>query len=122
MSDVNTASNVPASDPLQSAAAALQRAPMKLRDAAAEREPLLPAARQLLSRFSYNAGYCISYGVVFPTLFLVNLVPGASTLASGFVEGALAANNYVQSLQTAKMQQPAVTDDRPAFSPAAAPV
>jgi hypothetical protein len=63
------------------------------------------AALPFLSRIAYDSGYYLSYGVVFPTVFLVQIIPGARVLASGFVDGAAAARNYVDTLrQPAKLQ------------------
>jgi hypothetical protein len=58
----------------------------------------LQAAAQLLTQFSYNTGYYVSYGVVYPTLLLVKIIPGARALLSGFVDGAAAANEHAHRL------------------------
>jgi hypothetical protein len=78
----------------------------------------LQGAGNLLSRFAYSTGYCLSYGVVFPTLLFLNVVPGARVLTSGFVDGAAAADNYVRSLRSAP--QPASLSRAEGIQPAMA--
>jgi hypothetical protein len=58
-----------------------------------------PATLQpIVSRIAYDSGYYLTYGVVFPTVFLVHLIPGVRGLTSGFVDGAAAARKYVDGL------------------------
>jgi hypothetical protein len=52
-----------------------------------------------LSRMAYDSGYYLSYGVVFPAVFLVHIIPGGRALTSGFVDGAVAARKYVDGLR-----------------------
>jgi hypothetical protein len=59
-----------------------------------------PNAEPRLSRVAYNCGYYLSYGIVFPPLFVVNIVPGGAALVSGFVDGAAAARDYVLGVRS----------------------
>ena len=58
-----------------------------------------------LSRMTYNTGYYVSYSVVFPTLLLVRIIPGAQAVVSGFVDGAVAARDYVEGLREPQATQ-----------------
>jgi hypothetical protein len=59
-----------------------------------------PNAEPLLSRVAYDCGYYLAYGIVFPPLFVVNIVPGGAALVSGFVDGAAAARDYVHGVRS----------------------
>ena len=68
-----------------------------------------------LSRMTYSTGYYLSYGVVFPTLFLVRIIPGAQAVVSGFVDGAVAARAYVEDLREPDAAQSQLTvENQPA--------
>jgi hypothetical protein len=75
-----------------------------------------------ISRIAYDSGYYLSYGVVFPTLFMIHIIPGGRRLISGFVDGAAAANVYLKGLRAAESGVPAHAhgpdSDRPATAPA----
>ncbi|HVC98311.1 MAG TPA: hypothetical protein VND64_31870, partial [Pirellulales bacterium] len=64
----------------------------------------------------------LSYGVVFPTLFIVHIIPGGRRLISGFVDGAAAANVYLKGFRAAAPGVRAVAHgpdaDRPVVAPA----
>lgn len=74
-----------------------------------------------LSRMTYNTGYYVSYGVVFPTLFLVRIIPGAQTVVSGFVDGAAAARVYVGGLREPDAAQCQLTGENLTARPATVP-
>ncbi len=78
------------------------------------------AATPLLSKIAYGSGYYLSYGVVFPTLFLVHAIPGARAAASGFVDGVAAARDYVGTLRQPAATQWESTAESPADQSAAA--
>jgi hypothetical protein len=63
----------------------------------------MPTTQDILSRFVYDSGYYLSYGVVFPTLFVVHVIPGGRRLISGFVDGAAAAKDYLKRLPEATL-------------------
>jgi hypothetical protein len=85
---------------------------------------LMPTTKPALSlsRIAYDGGYYLSYSVVFPTLFMIHIIPGGRSLISGFVDGAAAANVYLKGLRAASPRVPAVAHepdaDRPVIVPA----
>ena len=91
---------------LHSIAQAMSEAAAKVKDGAAGVSTRLqkasPAAGRLLSRFTYSSCYYVSYGVVFPTMFLAHYVPGGHVVASGMLDGALAAQDAVKELAAKK--------------------
>jgi len=99
-----TAENAqPANDPLKSVAAAMQTAAEAVRDgasdAAARVQSALPATGQFVSRFVYSSCYFVSYGVVFPTMFVASYIPGGGTVATGLLDGANAANDLIADMK-----------------------
>jgi len=61
----------------------------------------MPTTKPSLSQFAYAGGYYLSYGIVFPTLFMIHIIPGGRSLISGFVDGAAAADAYLKGLRAA---------------------
>jgi hypothetical protein len=74
-----------------------------IRDGAADAKTsvhdVLPKAQHFVSRGIYHGSYYLSYGVVFPTVFLCHIIPGGQSLASGIVDGAVAGAEYVRGLR-----------------------
>ena len=99
-----------ATNPIKTAATVMASAAEAVRDragdAAAKAKQALPAAGQFVSRLVYSSCYYVSYGVVFPTLFLANVIPGGSPIAAGLSDGANAAKDFVK-----EMRKPKVTED-----------
>lgn len=95
-------SGSPASHPLDAVANAMQTAAGALRDgagdASAKVQEVIPKVSNFVSRGAYNGSYYASYGIVFPTLFLCHIIPGGKSVASGIVDGAAAAADYVRGL------------------------
>jgi len=60
----------------------------------------LESARQIASRSVYLTCYSLSYGVSFPTLMVVGLVPKHNPVYHGFVDGYRAAQETVQRIKT----------------------
>src|SRR5215831_3296312 len=56
----------------------------------------IPATGRILSRFVYSVFYYASYGIVFPTLFVANVVPGCDSIADGLLDGARAAGDVIE--------------------------
>jgi hypothetical protein len=56
----------------------------------------LPAIGQFMSRMVYTSCYGLSYGVVFPVMMVVRLVPKENAMVHGFVDGAIAAREQVE--------------------------
>lgn len=67
----------------------------------------LPASQLALTSVAYHSGYYLAFGVTFPTLFAVHMIPGGRRMVSGFVDGALAARDYLDNLEAAKKAEPA---------------
>jgi len=55
----------------------------------------LPATGRFLGRVVYNASYAVSFGITFPVMMIVRVVPKENALVHGFVDGALAARDQV---------------------------
>ena len=67
----------------------------------------LPVAGRMVSRLVYSSGYYVSYGVVFPTLFLTKIIPGGTLLVSGMSDGAAAASTSLQRMGNKVVDKPA---------------
>jgi hypothetical protein len=52
-----------------------------------------PASRGFAARLVYSSCYYASFGVVFPTLFVAQTIPGFGPIASGLCDGAKAATD-----------------------------
>ena len=74
-------------------------------------ETRIPAAAGMLSRFVYSTFYYTSYGVVFPTMFVVNAVPGMGAVAQGLADGANAARDAVCERQATRLAKAAARRD-----------
>jgi hypothetical protein len=55
----------------------------------------LPATSHFLSRVVYKTSYAVSFGVTFPVMMIVRIVPKDNVLVHGLVDGALAARDRV---------------------------
>jgi hypothetical protein len=55
----------------------------------------LPATGRFLGRVIYNTSYVVAFGVTFPVLMIVRVVPKDNALVHGLVDGALAARDRV---------------------------
>jgi hypothetical protein len=86
-------------DPLKTIADALDKAAKRAKtgaaDATAAAQNAVPAAGRFLSWCVYNASYAVSYGVVFPAVFIAKSVPANNALVHGFVDGARAATDTI---------------------------
>ena len=91
------------SDPLKSVADAMEAAVDAAREGAADArqsiERALPEAGNLLAKFTYNACYTISYGVVFPTTSAARSVPQNNAVVHGLIDGARAAVDTVDEMK-----------------------
>jgi uncharacterized MAPEG superfamily protein len=112
--DASNAANATA-DPLKSVATAMANAAEAVRDgasdAAAKVQTALPATGKFVSRFVYSTCYFASYGVVFPTLFVANVVPGLGTIADGLTDGAAAASDVVHEMKSKRAAKKAAAQD-----------
>ena len=90
-------------DPLKAVAdamdAAVRAAKEGAEDARTTAVDALPAAGQMLTRLVYNTCYAVSYGVVFPTVFVARSLPANNAAVHGFVDGAHAAVDMVREMK-----------------------
>jgi hypothetical protein len=104
-------------DPVPSATAALSNAGAALGDAAGEMaghvRGFFPAVGKFLSQAVYTSCYCVSYGVTFPTVFLVNVIPGGIPLATGFADGARSARDYVRGMRERSAGNKQILEESP---------
>jgi len=102
-------------DPLKSVATAMASAAEAMRDGAsdvAEKvQSAIPATRRFASRFLYSTFYFASYGVVFPTLFVANVVPGLGSISDGLLDGARAAGDVVDEMKAKRAAKKAASQD-----------
>ena len=59
----------------------------------------------------YSTFYFASYGVVFPTLFVTNVVPGLGPIATGLTDGAVAACDVVGDMKARRAAKKAARND-----------
>jgi hypothetical protein len=55
----------------------------------------IPATSRFLGRVVYKTSYAVSFGMTFPVMMLVRIVPKDNVLVHGLVDGALAARDRV---------------------------
>jgi hypothetical protein len=74
-------------DPLKPASDAMSLAVQAVRDgvtdAQAKASEVMPAIGGFLARLTYTTCFAVSYGVVFPTLFVAQAVPKDNALVHG---------------------------------------
>ncbi len=99
MSDVQANSS---HDPIPSANGTLELVTKAAQDGAADAREAAArtwtAAGRFMSRFIYTTCYTVSYGVVFPTVFLARSIPVNNAAVRGLVEGSHAAWRKVDEL------------------------
>jgi hypothetical protein len=100
MHDGTTVTN---SDPLagvaQAMANAVEAAKSGVSDAADSARGAIPRVNLFLSRMAYTTSYAVSYGVVFPTVFIGQYIPKNNALVHGLSDGAAAAKDAVTSMK-----------------------
>ena len=80
-------------DALDTAVKATKEGVEKARETASD---AMPAVGQFLSQAAYKTCYGISFGVVFPTMLIVSLIPKNNAAVHGFIDGAHAAMDSVK--------------------------
>ncbi|MFO0867728.1 MAG: hypothetical protein U0935_02160 [Pirellulales bacterium] len=68
-------------------------------DARLKAQQLAPAVGESLSKAVYATCYYLSYGVVFPTVFVASLVPLDNAVGYGMIDGANAAKEAVANMR-----------------------
>jgi hypothetical protein len=123
MAAAQSPANAIENDPVGSATAALSSAGAALGSAtgemAAHAQGFLPAAGRFLLRAVYVSCYSASYGVTFPAVLLVNVIPGGIPLAAGLADGARAARDYVRGLRSRAAEETTPPREPPGEAPAA---
>ena len=66
---------------------------------------MVPAAGRFLSRAVYTMSYSLSYGCVFPVVFVAKSLPSDNAVMHGLVDGARAANDWVDELKHRKPKE-----------------
>jgi len=66
----------------------------------------LPATSRFLSRMVYTMSYSFSYGCVFPVAFVAKSIPANNAVVNGMVDGARAANDWVDELKHREPEPP----------------
>jgi len=102
MSDATTTEGANTADPLKTAADAMALAVQAAKDGAADARAkaseMVPAVGLFLSRLTYTTSYAISYGVVFPALFVARAIPKENAFVHGLIDGAAAARDAVSAM------------------------
>ena len=62
------------------------------------------AASAFMSRLVYTTSYTVSYGVVFPAMFLAHAIPKDNALVQGLIDGAQAAIHKVDQVRDTGLQ------------------
>ena len=92
------------SDPLRAVADAMDAAVHAVKEGAADAKETatkaVPAVGLYVSRFVYTTCYTLSYGVVFPTMFVAKSIPTNNAFVHGLVDGAKAATDMVVELKS----------------------
>jgi hypothetical protein len=100
-----------ASDPMKTVADALEKAAQTATDTVADAkatfERSLPAASRFVSRLVYTTCYSLSYGVVFPTVWVAKSIPPDNQVVTGLAEGAKAAIDAVDHWKNRQLDAPA---------------
>jgi hypothetical protein len=95
--------SVGTSDPLRAVADAMDAAVHAVKEGAADAKETaakaVPAVGLYLSRFVYTTCYTLSYGVVFPAMFVAKSIPTDNAIVHGLVDGARAATDMVVELK-----------------------
>jgi hypothetical protein len=101
MSDQAMTTETQSADPLRTAADAMTLALQAAKDGAADAQhrvnEMMPAIGGFLNRLTYTTCYAVSYGVVFPTLFVARAVPKDNAIVHGLVDGARAARDALDA-------------------------
>ncbi len=86
-------------DPLRGSAdamgSALQAVKQGTSDVQTRISESIPAVGNFLNRLLYRSSYMLSFGVVFPVMLVVRVVPKNNAIVHGLIDGALAARDQV---------------------------
>ena len=111
----------PSQDPGSSSAGAVDLVMKAARDGAADAREAAnrtwAATSLFASRFVYTTCYTVSYGVVFPVMFLACSIPKNNIAVQGLIDGAHAAMEKADAMQCASSETRSDTA-LPALAPA----
>ena len=81
----------------------------------------IPISGNIISKSVYGVCYGLSYGLVFPTMLLVSILPTNNAFCHGLADGARAANDSVSRLRAKglRTERPVHTPITPSFVPSA---
>jgi hypothetical protein len=65
----------------------------------------LPAIGEFMSRLVYTSCYGLSYGVVFPVMLVVRMMPKDNAMVHGLIDGAIAAREQVEGWGAGTMEE-----------------
>ncbi len=92
MSDQVITAKTPTADPLRATADAMSMAIQAAKDGASDArqrvDEMMPAIGDFVTRLTYTTCYAVSYGIVFPSLFVARAVPKDNALINGLADGA----------------------------------
>lgn len=100
MSDGTVSNADPLAGVAQAMANAVEAARAGVSDAADSARGAVPRVNLFLSRMAYTTSYAVSYGIVFPTVFIGQYVPKNNALVHGLSDGAAAAREAVAAMNT----------------------
>ena len=113
----------PSRDALQVVSDAWEMAVQAAKDGAAHAKAnagdALPAAGRFLSRMVYTMSYSFSYGTVFPVVFVAKSIPANNAVVSGMIDGARAANDWIDELKHHEPKMSAKPTTKPTHTTAA---
>lgn len=102
MSEAAMTEGTGAADPLKTAADAMALAVQAAKDGAADARAraneIMPSVGLFLSRLTYTTSYALSYGVVFPAMFVSRAIPKENAIVHGLIDGAAAARDAVAAM------------------------
>lgn len=98
MSDGTVSNADPLAGVAQAMANAVEAAKAGMTDAADSARGAVPRVNLFLSRIAYTTSYAVSYGIVFPTVFIGQYVPKNNALVHGLTDGAVAAKEAVAAM------------------------
>jgi hypothetical protein len=105
MSDIQAEANhVSVSSPTGTLALVRSAARDGAADAREAAERTWAATGLFMSRLVYTTCYTVSYGVVFPAMFLVQAIPKNNAAVQGLIDGALAAVHKVDELRDSTLE------------------
>ena len=109
---VEATGDAAATDPMKTVADALEKAAQAASDTAVSAQvsvqETLPAVNRFMAKLVYRTCYSISYGVVFPAVWVAKSVPSDNAFVTGLSEGAKAAIDAVDAMKNRRTTAPLI--------------